>query len=221
MDNLPKSALHRVNLTQCKAYDKLYIMSTPQIPTRERILQETWHLMEQRRGQGVRIEDIAKAAEVSRQAVYLHFGSRAGLLIATVRYVDEALGLAERLRPVLKRQSGAEMLDAYVIFWANYIPDIYGLAKALLAVRETDEAAAAAWADRMNALYQGCADTVQCLVIEERLALEWTPEEAADFFWVALSIETWEHLTTERGWSQEQYIRRTQEVLKKALLRRT
>jgi AcrR family transcriptional regulator len=177
--------------------------------------------MEQRRGQGVRVEDIARAAEVSRQAVYLHFGSRAGLLIATVRYIDESLGLAERLRPVLKRQSGAEILDAYVTFWANYIPDIYGLAKALLAVRETDEAAAAAWADRMSALYQGCADTVQCLVREDSLAPEWTPDEAADFFWTTLSFETWEHLTNERGWSQEQYIRRTQEVLKKALLRRT
>ena len=32
--------------------------------------------MEKRRGQGVLMKDIAEAAGVSRQALYLHFGSR-------------------------------------------------------------------------------------------------------------------------------------------------
>ena len=37
----------------------------------------------------VRIADIAVAAEVSRQAVYLHFGNRANLLLlAAVQYRD-------------------------------------------------------------------------------------------------------------------------------------
>jgi AcrR family transcriptional regulator len=197
------------------------IMSSTEISTRERILQATWRLMEERRGQGVRLEDIATAVDISRQAVYLHFGSRSGLLIATVRYVDEVLGLSERLRPLYADQSSAKRLDAYVAFWGNYIPEIYGLAKALLNVREADEAAAAAWEDRMQVLYQGCVTTIQCLVRDGTLAPEWTVNEAADFFWATLSIATWENLTIERGWSQEQYIQRTQQVLKKALLRQT
>jgi hypothetical protein len=39
-------------------------------------------------------------------------------------------------------------IAAYVRFWASYAPDVYGLAKALLAQRETDEAAAATWNNR-------------------------------------------------------------------------
>lgn len=175
--------------------------------------------MEQRRGQGVRVEDIAKAAGVSRQAVYLHFGSRTGLLIATARYLDEVLGLEDRLQPTRTAQRGEDILDAYVEFWANYIPEIYGLAKALLTVRETDAAAAAAWDDRMEALYAGCVSSVECLERDGVLSPVWTVEEAADFFWSLLAISNWETLTMECGWSQEQYIERTKLVLKRTLLR--
>ena len=73
-------------------------MSSTETDTRERILKETWHLMEKRRGQGVRIEDVAQAAGVSRQAVYLHFGSRAELLIATTHYLDATLHGAQKLQ---------------------------------------------------------------------------------------------------------------------------
>ncbi len=40
-----------------------------------------------------------------------------------------------------------ELLDRSVEVWGNYIPEIYGLAKALLIARETDDATAAAWDD--------------------------------------------------------------------------
>jgi AcrR family transcriptional regulator len=193
--------------------------TTDTADTRERILRETLRLMEQRRGQGVRIEDIAQAARVSRQAVYLHFGSRTELLIATARYLDQRLRLPERLQGVFREQSAVERVDACTAFWAAYIPEIYGLAKALLTQRGTDEAAAAAWADRMAALYQGCRMVVQCLEEEGLLAPEWTADAAADFFWAALSIETWEHLTMDRGWTQEQYLEQMQRAIKRALLK--
>ncbi len=211
--------LHGVNLTPCKVYGRLYRMSSPETDTRRRILKETWHLMELRRGQGVRVEDIAKAAGVSRQAVYLHFGSRSGLMIAAARYLDEVLNLPERLQSVLSATSGVQMVEAYVNFWGNYIPEIYGLAKALITAQDTDEAAAAAWKDRMEALHGGCLQVVRCLQRDGVLAPEWTIDDAADFFWATLSIPMWEHLTTERGWSKFQYISRLEMVLKKALLR--
>jgi AcrR family transcriptional regulator len=186
--------------------------------TRERILKETRRLMEERRGKDVRLEDIAQAAGVSRQAVYLHFGSRSGLLIATARYLDEVLGLGERAKPYREATNGIEKLDAHVEFWGNYIPDIYGLAKALLTVRETDEAAAAAWDDRMTAVYQGCTNVVQLLAEQGLLAPEWTKEEAIDFYFALIAIPTWENLTMERDWSNRQYIERIQSVLKKTLV---
>ena len=116
----------------------------------QRILKETMRLMEQQRGQEVRISDIARAAGVSRQAVYLHFNNRTELLVATVRYADEVYEVDKRLQPLQAATSGISALRAFLEFWAEYIPCIYGLARALLETRATDKAAAAAWADRMG-----------------------------------------------------------------------
>lgn len=70
----------------------------------------------------------------------------------------------------------------------------------------------------MEAVYQGCLQIVQCLEREGTLAPEWTAGEAADFMWAALAITTWEDLI-ERGWSKDQYVEHTAQVLKRALVR--
>jgi AcrR family transcriptional regulator len=203
-----------------KVYAKLYTMSSGDPETRKRILEKTWHLMEKRRGQGVKISDIARAAGVSRQAVYLHFGSRAQLLVATVRYVDEVKNINERLEGMSTAANALQVLENYVEFWGNYIPEIYGLAKALLAVRESDRDAAAAWDDRMEALHQGWRSVVECFVREDLLAPEWDPNRAADAAWAITSVTVWENLTVERGWSTDEYVDQMKMVLKRLLVKK-
>jgi AcrR family transcriptional regulator len=193
-------------------------MSSGDPQTRERILQETLRLMEERRGQGVRVGDIARAAGVSRQTVYLHFGSRTNLLVSTARYLDHIKGLEKRLEKVSAATGGIEGLEAFIEFWGNYIPEVYGLAKALRDARETDEAASAAWTDRMDDVRAGCRRTVKKLEREELLAQEWHIESATDVMWTILSIASWENLTNECGWSQAQYIERMQIILKRTLV---
>lgn len=181
-------------------------MSSDESATRKRILNETWRLVEGQQGKGVRLSDIARAAGVSRQAIYLHFASRSELLVATVRYVDEIHNLGERLSSFRQATGGLETLRAYVVFWGNYIPEIFGLAKALLAARETDDAAAAAWEDRMEALRYGCRCVIECLEREKLLAPGWNIAEATDLMAGMLSVSLWENLTIDRGWSISQYI---------------
>ncbi len=198
------------------------MMSSVQKDTRERILETTWRLLERQRGQGLRLEDIAKAAGVSRQAIYLHFGSRTELFIATARYVDQVHRLPEhieRIQQACMAGGGVAGMKEIIAFWGNYLPEIYESAKALLALRETDEAAAAAWADRMEGFYQGCLSTIQQVAQEGLLAPLWTVETAVEFFWGLLSIEVWERLVIERGWSHAQYIERMQWTVERALLR--
>jgi AcrR family transcriptional regulator len=193
--------------------------ATPEtdITTRERILRETWQL-EERRGQSVRLEDIAKSAGVSRQALYLHFGSRSELFIATARYVDDQLHLMARIQEACEAEAN-RAIEALITWWANYVPDIYGLARALLILRETDEAASAAWADRMQAMYSGFLSAMQSIADCGLLSADWDAEQAADFLWALLSIETWERLTIDRGWSKERYIERMQLAASRALMR--
>jgi AcrR family transcriptional regulator len=196
-------------------------MSSRKQNTRERILQTTIRLLESGSGQAVRLEDIADAAGVSRQAIYLHFASRTDLFIATARYLDSVLGLQERLtgiKQACEAGDGGQALREMVAFWAGYLPEVYPLAKPLLVLRETDEAAAAAWDDRMASAYQGCLSVVAQLSLEGRLAESWTIETAAEFFWALLSVEVWERLTRERDWTNEQYRTRLQQAAQAALV---
>ncbi|MCB9503947.1 MAG: TetR/AcrR family transcriptional regulator [Deferribacteres bacterium] len=191
-------------------------MSSKNKDTRTRILEVTWHLMEQQRGQGVRLADVAAAAGVSRQAVYLHFGSRTELMIATTAYVDEVKGLNDRLQQLQNITSAHELLEKSITIWGNYIPEIYGLAKAMLSTRETDEAIAAAWDKQMDCLRNACQDIIDAFIREEILTPEWTRSKAIEMLWTALSIQNWEQLTIECGWSTSQYIEWMKTFLKHA-----
>jgi AcrR family transcriptional regulator len=193
-------------------------MSSGDPETRERILMATWQLMEQKRGQNVRLEDIAQVANVSRQAIYMHFGSRAGLLIETTHFLDKRLNLETRTKPVYDAPNALQALEAYIEFWTNYLPDIYGLAKALLIARDTDKAAAAAWEDRMTAVRRGCNGVIRRLDKEGILITGWTVDEATDFFWTVFSVAHWENLTLECGWTHEQYVQHMKRVLKQILV---
>ncbi len=194
-------------------------MSSREPKTRDRILEATWRLMVERVGRNVRMGDVARGAGVSRQAVYDHFGSRAELMVATVRYGDGVLALNQRLRRYRAASSGEERLEAYVEFWGNYIPEIYGIATALLAEREGDEAVAAAWDDRMRAVYDACRDIIERLRRDGTLVPGWPTDEAADLLWTMLSIRNWESLTRERSWSVDHYVGRMQDLTKRVFVR--
>ena len=193
-------------------------MSSQDIETRTRILQASVRLLEAHRGKSVRMGDIAREAGISRQAVYLHFASRAELLEATTQYLDERLGLEKRLARSRAAKSGTERLDAYIEFWGKYIPEIYGVAKALLVAQDTDEAAAAAWDERMQAMRDGCRAAIEVLQADGKLAEEWSAREATDFLWTMLSVRNWEQLTQECGWSSRKYIRRMQAAARRAFV---
>jgi AcrR family transcriptional regulator len=180
-------------------------VSSAKLSTRDRILDKTWHLMERRHGRLVPLSEIARLAGVSRQAVYLHFGSRLKLLVATVRHVDEVKHLRQRLQATYEAATGSQALDAYIDFWADYIPEIYGLASALMSVRDSDPAAAAAWNDRMQEQRRGCRALIDCLLRDRSLAEKWSADKAADALWAMTSIDVWESLTRACGWSGSEY----------------
>ncbi len=181
-------------------------MSSTIIETREKILIAAWKLLEAGRGNAVRMTDIAKKTGISRQAVYLHFPTRADLLIATTRYLDEVKNVDQRLAASRSAANGVERLDAFIDAWGNYIPEIYGIAKALFAMQDSDEEARAAWADRMQAVRHGCEAAVQALKRDGTLSKDHPPKQATDLLWTMLSVRNWEQLTIDCGWSQKRYI---------------
>lgn len=204
------------------SYGKLYIMSSEnneKLNTRTRILASTWKLMEERLGINVKMSDIAKEVGISRQSVYLHFTSRTELMLATVQYVDEIKKVDERIVQIQQAQNATEQLKAFMQFWGNYIPEIYGLAKALLNTRDTDEAAASAWESCMSHLWGMSQRVVQSLHEESLLAEHLEPKPAAQLFWALVSIQNWEQLKRDCDWSTEQYIEHMTAMLKRTFMK--
>jgi AcrR family transcriptional regulator len=193
-------------------------MSSQNLDTRSRILKAAWALLENDPRNEVRMSDIAKQAGISRQAVYLHFTTRADLLIATTRYLDEVKNIDARLARSRSAATGLDRLDAFIDAWGNYIPEIFGVAKALMAMKDTDEAAALAWQDRMLAVRQGCEAAVKALQRDGLLSPDHSAEHATDILWTMLSVQSWERLTKECGWSQDHYIETTKVLARRALL---
>jgi len=193
-------------------------MSSDKKNTQERILDAAWELLEAGQGSGVRMSDIAKTAGISRQAVYLHFPTRAELLTATTRHIDAVKNVDERLAASRNANSGVARLEAFVEAWGNYIPEIHGVAKALIAMQDSDEAAQVAWTDRMLAVREGCHSAIKALKGEGVLAPGHTAKEATDILWTLLSVQSWEQMTQTCGWSQDHYVRTMKTVAKKLLV---
>jgi AcrR family transcriptional regulator len=194
-------------------------MSREKNPTHTRILQSTWKLLEAGKGNATRMSDIAKAAKISRQALYLHFPNRAELLLETTHYVDEIHDIDSKMAKIQNAKTGVEHLTTWVDVWGHHIPEIYGIAKALLAMKDNDEAAQAAWNDRMQAVRRGCAAAVSDLNAEGALKKTLSENEATDILWSIHSIGTWEQFRVECGWSQAHYIEMIQKITAQALLR--
>jgi AcrR family transcriptional regulator len=193
-------------------------MSSEKMSTRTRILKSTWALLEDGGAGAVRMTDIAKAAKISRQALYLHFPNRTQLLVATTRYLDEVHNIDSKLVKSRTAGTGRERLVEWVEVWGNYIPTIYGIAKALMAMQETDKEAKAAWNDRMQAVRHGCAAAITAIDAEGNLNKDLSVDEATDILWTLQSVRTWEHLRIDCGWSQERYLAMMQNLAANTLL---
>ena len=194
-------------------------MSSDPSTTRERILQSTWTALLDSSKPRVRMSDIANSAGISRQALYLHFANRTELLIATTHYIDKEKDIDHRLALSRGASSGLERLEAFVDAWGNYIPEIYGVANALIVMGVTDESARQAWMGRLAAVREGCEAIVVSLCRENQLSDSVNPTEATDVLCAHLSVETWRYLRHTRGWDQTRYLEVMQQTLRNVLVR--
>ena len=194
-------------------------MSSDAFTTRERILKSTWSALLDSSKPRVRMSDIANSAGISRQALYLHFANRTELLLATTHYIDKEKHIDHRLAFSRGASSGLERLEAFVDAWGNYIPEIYGVANALIVMGITDESARHAWTGRLAAVREGCEAIVVTLSRDDQLSDSVSPTEATDILCAHLSLETWRYLRHTRGWNQTRYLEVMQHTLRKMLVR--
>jgi AcrR family transcriptional regulator len=187
--------------------------------TRDVILDAALALLT-RTGANIRLEDVAREAGVTRQSVYIHFGSRSGLLLALVQHVDADGTLDDLVQQVLDARGGAAALDAVVRLHAEYSPRLYPLARVFMAGLHGDDALRGAWEDRMEARRSLYRFVVESLEGEGLLAAGWDVEVAIDLIFALTSWQVFELLVVDRGWSGESYYRHVRTALRRTLLQR-
>lgn len=182
------------------------------------ILDATLRLLEEPDGAAAGVGRIAARAGYSRQAVYRHFGSRAGLLRAALAEIDERAGARDAVASVRNAATPEAELDALVSWWSGYVAGFAGVARAVYAGRASDAALASAWEDRMAALLDVCRLVVGDCERAGRLRPGLGRAAATDLLWGLLSIPLWDQLRVDRGWTHAQYRRRLGLAVRATLL---
>lgn len=185
--------------------------------TRRRILDATWELLEAP-GAAVKLADAADRAGVSRQAVYLHFGDRSGLLVALVDYIDDSLGRDELREYVHGAATGVEGLRRWIETMSWYTGKINRVTQVLETGQYRDSALAAAWKDRMNGRRDHVRRITERIAAEGALADGWTVDTAVDAIYAVTMPGPWRELTRELRWEPEDYAERIWRLLERGLL---
>lgn len=152
--------------------------------TRLRILEAGRKLIERKAREAISIGAVARAAGVSRQAAYLHFGSRSQLFCEIARHVDAVERTADQQQRIDGAADGRRALAEAVKLQAKLKPRLHAVASAMDALRKTDEAAQAAWLEREQARLARCEQVTQRLAGERALARGIDASTGAQLMWV-------------------------------------
>lgn len=169
------------------------------------MLEAGWCLLQQDPSRAT-MSRIANEAGVSRQAAYLHFGNRAGLLLALVRWIDDRERIFERFEAVPPKDDPWDLLEAYVQIWLDYLPKLHP-APGFLARAKSDAAARVAWDDRMDELEALYRTPIKALRRANRLRPGLTTEQAVTLVRALASVHAWEQLVHDSAWPQKRATR--------------
>lgn len=172
---------------------------------KEKILQAALKLITRRGGADVTMAQIASAARMSRQAVYLHFKDRGDLLVALARYTDQQRGLDAEIQHIRQALTGVEAIRRMVSLQARSNPIVWAIARMFEALRRSDPEVERAWQDRLQHRLSGCRQIMQHVKEEGKLPSGLPVDVAADLMWTLTSLRMWEDLVLLRGWSPKKY----------------
>jgi AcrR family transcriptional regulator len=169
-------------------------------PTRERILSAAWQIARERGSVEFTLAEVASQAGVSRQALYLHFDNRTGLLVEMARRADHRSGFisgvaAARKKPAL--QGFRQILR----LWYGHLDEILPVARALEAAAITGAEGAKAYHDRMQAWRETLRISVAALAEAGLLRRDWTVDQAADWVWARTQPGAYDYLVRQCGWT--------------------
>jgi AcrR family transcriptional regulator len=183
--------------------------------TRTQILEAAREMFEEFGYYGAGLGAVAKRAGVSRQAIYLHFASKAELLTALHLHIFDT-----DVVPVLERQaiteemSALDVLDATVAVDAEVAAKVWRIHEALTTARRQHPEVDETLRPRESERYDELLRLGRRLERDGALPPEIPVGTFADMLWGLLNIGTYKNLVIERSWSLEQYRRWVRDTIR-------
>jgi AcrR family transcriptional regulator len=165
----------------------------------------------------VGLEAVARDAGVSRQAIYLHFESKAALLHALHAHIHE-VDVEPAMREVWTRPDARSGLDEFVTASAAVIPKILLIFTALEPATRTEDEALETFQPPRQGRRDECARMARWLDDEGLLGAGMKARQAADILFAFVSIPSYDQLVVTCGWSPRRWCTWTRDTLVTLLL---
>jgi AcrR family transcriptional regulator len=183
--------------------------------TRTQILEAARAMFEELGYYGAGLGAVAKKAGVSRQAIYLHFQSKADLLTALHMHIfaTDVVPVLER-HPITDETTGLDVLDATIAVDAEVAARVWRVHEALTMARRQHPEVEETLRPRENERYDDLLSLGRRLERDGALPPDVPVGLFADMLWGLLNIGTYKNLVIERSWSLDQYRRWVRDTIR-------
>lgn len=164
---------------------------------------------------GAGLGAVATKAGVSRQAIYLHFTSKAELLTALHLHIFamDVVPILDR-HPITEDMSALDVLDATIAVDAEVASRVWRIHEALTTARRQHPEVEETLRPREKERYDELLDLGRRLDREGALPEEIPVGTFADMLWGLLNVGTYKNLVIERSWSLDQYRRWVRDTIR-------
>jgi AcrR family transcriptional regulator len=182
------------------------VSSSGRPETRTQILEAARAMFEEHGYHGAGLAAVAKTAGVSRQAIYLHFPSKAELLTELHLHIfaTDVVPAVQR-HPVTDTMTAWEAIDATIASDVEVVAKIWRIHEALTQARRQHPEVDQTLRPREKERYDELVELGHRLAREGGLPPEVGVGLFADMMWGLLNVGTYYNLVIERGWSLEQH----------------
>ena len=186
--------------------------------TRSRILVSAKSLFQSKGFEGVTIEQIAQAADVSAPTIYALFHSKRGVLRALM---DEALP-TDQFEALVKEAMQEKSAKAHLAISAKIARHMYDAERAQMDIFQGASILAPEFKElekeREQRRYKRQEESVKLIVKEGALLKGLKVSKARDILWAFTGRDMYRMFVVEQGWSSEDYEKWLSQLLVKTLI---
>ena len=162
---------------------------------------------------------VARAAKVSVESVYDHFGTKRGLLSALVDAAVDPPQFDEHIQAAMQSAEPRQLLRMTAEFGRLAYDRSWDIVEAMRGAGVADPEIADAWRLADARARAGQAVVVQALVQRGVLRTDLSQTEAADVLWSLTAPDVYRMLVVESRWTSDRYAEWMADALARLLLR--